>query len=346
MVDQNTDFFQIVDNFAKTANIPSIPIIKSNLNFLPKFTIAIPTYKRPKLLKEALDSALNQTICIDYEVIVVDNNPERGCDTEKLMNSYNDTKLSYFKNSENLQMAGNWNRCFELANGNYVVMLHDDDILLRNFLEECNLVLSKIQNISILKPTQIDWIDDKNSIQPTINQIKARKIQRLYDLSNYSGFQLGAPTGCLFKKQDIIKMGGYNHDFYPNFDFCYAVLHSRHFNVYKYNQQLFIYRWAENDSRKTSSLEGFVKNDYFLINQILKNNRMPKWMINCYLRYLLKNKLVNMRAIDMEFSLKIEDFGIKELNRFSSFIIKKIINVLRRLIPLLTTTTINQSWKE
>ena len=145
------------------------------------------------------------------------------------------------------------------------------------------------------------------------------------------------------KKQDIIQLGGYNQNFYPNFDFCYAVLHSKHFNVYKYNQQLFIYRWAENDSRKTSSLEGFVKNDYFLINQILKNNKMPKWMINCYLRYLLKNKLVNMRAIDMQFSLKIEDFGIKELNRFSSFIIKKILNVLRRLIPLLTTTTLNQS---
>lgn len=340
MVDQNTDFFQIVDNFAKTANIPSIQIINSSLNFLPKFTIAIPTFKRPKLLKEALESALNQIEYYDYEVIVVDNDPERDCDTEKLMTSYNNTKLSYFKNKENIQMAGNWNRCFELAKGNYLVMMHDDDILLNNFLKECNFVLSKIQNISILKPTPIDWIDDENSFQPTIKLIKTRKIQRLYDLSNYSGFQLGAPTGCLFKKQDVIQTGGYNQDFYPSFDFCYAALHSRHFNVYNYNQQLFIYRWAENDSRKTSSLEGFVKNDYFLINQILKENRIPKWLIKTYLRYFLKNKLINMKAINMEFSLNIEDFGIKELNRFSSFIIRKISSILGRLIPLLTTTTL------
>lgn len=339
MVDQNTDFFQIVDNFAKTANITSIPIIKSNLNFSPKFTIAIPTYKRPKLLKEALDSALNQTNCIDYEVIVVDNNPQRDCNTEKLMNSYNDTKFSYFKNSENLQMAGNWNRCFELANGNYVVMLHDDDILLSNFLEECILVLSKIQNISILKPTPIYWLDGKNSIQPTIKHIKTRKIQRLYDLSNYKYFQLGAPTGCLFKKQDVIQLGGYNQDFHPNFDFCYAVLHSKYFHVYNYNQQLFIYRWADNNSRKISSLEGFVKNDYFLINQTLKN-KIPKWLINAYLRYWLKNKLINMKVINREFSLKIEDFGENELNKFSSFILRNILSILSRLIPFLTTTTI------
>ena len=63
IVDKNTDFFQIVDNFAKTKNIKSICIIDTKLDFVPKITIAIPTFKRADLLKEAINSALNQ---IDY----------------------------------------------------------------------------------------------------------------------------------------------------------------------------------------------------------------------------------------------------------------------------------------
>jgi hypothetical protein len=35
MIDQHTDFFEYVDNFAKTAHIPSIPIFESNLDYIP-----------------------------------------------------------------------------------------------------------------------------------------------------------------------------------------------------------------------------------------------------------------------------------------------------------------------
>ena len=67
MIDHNTDFFKIEDNFARTANIPSIAITESKLDFVPKVTIAIPTYKRAELLKESLNSAINQINFNDYE---------------------------------------------------------------------------------------------------------------------------------------------------------------------------------------------------------------------------------------------------------------------------------------
>ena len=152
MVDKNTNFFEIVDNFAKIENIESICVFESNLDFIPKVTIAIPTFNRTDLLKEAIDSALNQINYSNYDVVVVDNNPQRGCETEKLMISYEDSRLSYYKNRENIQMTGNWNRLFTLAKGEYVVMLHDDDLLFPDFLKECISLIDNEPKIGILKP--------------------------------------------------------------------------------------------------------------------------------------------------------------------------------------------------
>ena len=97
---------------------------------MPLVSIVIPTYKRVSTLRETLDSAIRQTGNHNYEILVVDNNPERGDETELLMAEYVSVKnLLYFKNTANIGMAGNWSRCSELAHGEWVVLIHDDDLL-------------------------------------------------------------------------------------------------------------------------------------------------------------------------------------------------------------------------
>ena len=62
--------------------------------------------------------------------MVVDNNPERECETEQLLREYKAIpNLFYYKNTENVGMTGNWNKLFELSQTNFVVMLHDDDLI-------------------------------------------------------------------------------------------------------------------------------------------------------------------------------------------------------------------------
>ncbi len=91
MVDNTTDFFKIKNHFKETEHISSIPIFENKLQEIPKFTIAIPTYKRSVYLREALDSAINQIDSVPYEIIVVDNNPERNDETELCMMHYVNT---------------------------------------------------------------------------------------------------------------------------------------------------------------------------------------------------------------------------------------------------------------
>ncbi|WP_138429435.1 glycosyltransferase family 2 protein [Fodinibius saliphilus] len=101
----------------------------------PLVTIGIPTYNRADgYLKNALESALQQTYP-NIEIIVSDNcSPDN---TEKLINSYKDERIKYFKHKKNIGANNNFNFCVEKANGMYFHMLHDDDLIDPDFIETC-----------------------------------------------------------------------------------------------------------------------------------------------------------------------------------------------------------------
>lgn len=100
-------------------------------------SIMIPTYRRADLLKEAIESALNQKTKYRYTISVIDNDADGDEATDKLMKEYCEkhTNILYYRNEQNIGMFGNWNRCIELSRTEWLCMLHDDDMLMENYLE-------------------------------------------------------------------------------------------------------------------------------------------------------------------------------------------------------------------
>jgi glycosyltransferase involved in cell wall biosynthesis len=103
-----------------------------------KVTIAIPTYKRLDYLREAVSSALAQNHH-NIEVLISQDPTENGLDDsirtwcQNLANQ--DLRVRYRFNAHNLGLAGNWNACVDAAEGEYIVIIGDDDRLLPNFVE-------------------------------------------------------------------------------------------------------------------------------------------------------------------------------------------------------------------
>lgn len=90
----------------------------------PKLSVCIPTYNRAALVSETIESVLTQQND-DVEVIVVDD--ASNDETASLAQEWVARGVRYYRNDTNLGMVGNWNRCIELARGNAVWILHDDD---------------------------------------------------------------------------------------------------------------------------------------------------------------------------------------------------------------------------
>lgn len=96
-------------------------------------SITIPTFKRFSLLKETLRSVFENQFSFPVEVIIVDNDPENEEQALEEMSEFSINEFRYYKNTQNYGMFGNWNQCLTLARGKYITILHDDDLLKKNF---------------------------------------------------------------------------------------------------------------------------------------------------------------------------------------------------------------------
>lgn len=103
-----------------------------------KISVCIPTYNGAKYVGEAITSVLAQTLP-DFELVIVDD-----CSTdqtETVVKSFDDKRIKFFKNPVRLGLVGNWNKCIELARGEYICIFHQDDIMLpENLMEKMTLL--------------------------------------------------------------------------------------------------------------------------------------------------------------------------------------------------------------
>lgn len=115
----------------------------------PLVSIGIPTYNRADgYLRECIDSAVNQTYP-NIEIIISDNSSTDG--TTELVTAYTDPRVRYFRHSKNIGANNNFNYCLEKANGDYFLLLHDDDLIDNDFIETCMKAADHKKGIGLIR---------------------------------------------------------------------------------------------------------------------------------------------------------------------------------------------------
>lgn len=273
----------IKNNFEKYSSVKSILLKGDEKVINLKYSIVIPTFKRVATLKDTLQSAINQDFNGKYNIIICDNNPERNDETELFMQGISDKRIKYYKNTENIGMTGNWNRCVELCDGEYFIMIHDDDILYPFFLKQCDKILHKHPNIKLLFPQRNMWYQSKEPLPPQPKNVTKARIYKLdYIDFLFSGIP---PTGILFNKEETIRLGGFDESTYPASDLYFSIKAIKESKVYLYTMSLSIYRWSINESFKLNTLLGFIEVFTPLRIWMRQRIKFPMLIINYLNRY-------------------------------------------------------------
>jgi len=108
-------------------------------------------------VRETLDSILAQTFT-DFELIISDN--ASTDQTEEICREYalRDKRIRYYRNDKNLGIARNFNRAFELSQGQYFQWTSHDDLYDQTYLEKCVEVLDNCPAV-VLCHAQAQIID-------------------------------------------------------------------------------------------------------------------------------------------------------------------------------------------
>lgn len=137
----------------------------------PLVTVAIPTYRRPEMLRGAIRSALAQTYR-SIEVLVSDSaaDPEIAA----LVASFGDPRLRYRDNGAVSDMSTNGKAMYQAARGEFIGTLHDDDEWEPDFLEQ--LVPPLLADPSVVLSFADHWVvDSAGLVREDLTEAEARK---------------------------------------------------------------------------------------------------------------------------------------------------------------------------
>lgn len=96
-----------------------------------KFSVLLPTRNRLEYLKYAVETVLRQDYD-DWEIIISDNFSEQ--DIAGYVRSLDDPRIKYYRTDSFVSVTENWNNALDKSSGEYVIMLGDDDCLMKGHL--------------------------------------------------------------------------------------------------------------------------------------------------------------------------------------------------------------------
>jgi glycosyltransferase involved in cell wall biosynthesis len=128
------------------------------MHIRPRVSIGLPIYNGEPFLQQALDSLLSQTYT-DFELVISDNaSTDR---TAEICAAYTarDPRIRYHRNAQNIGVDRNFNRTFDLSQGEYFRWAAADDLCAPTLLERCVEVLDARQHVVLCYPKS-RYIDD------------------------------------------------------------------------------------------------------------------------------------------------------------------------------------------
>lgn len=194
-------------------------------------SVVIPTYNRAHLIKQSLQSVLDQTLK-PYEIIVVDDFSTDN--TEEVIKSLNSPLIKYVKNQRKKGANGARNTGILMAKGEYIAFHDSDDIWLLNKLKLQYDFMRSNKNIDLCFCSMSRNICNKIVVIPDfyIRDVKKELLLRSI-ISTQTMFLRNQSPGSYLFSEDIKR--------FQDWDFCLSLLDRisfKHIPIVMVNQNI------------------------------------------------------------------------------------------------------------
>lgn len=177
-----------------------------------KVSVLMPVYNASEFLRQAIDSILNQTFK-DFELVLI--NDGSTDDSEKIIKSYNDSRIRYY-HQKNAGVAASLNRGIALVTGEYIWRHDADDISLPDKLEKEIGFLKEHPEFSLCA-CQVAFMTESGKVAWKYRQPNSATFgdEEYMDVSR-GDFNPYCPIthGTVLVKTDVMRgLGGYRPEF-------------------------------------------------------------------------------------------------------------------------------------
>ena len=172
-----------------------------------KFSVLLPTRNRLQYLKHALYSVLEQDED-DVEIIISDNFSEE--DIHSYVRSLNEPKIKYYRTDRFVSVTENWNLSMNYSSGDWIIMLGDDDCLMKGYFKTIRKITADHPNA--------DFIYSRGFLYAYPNVLPDSQNGRTIVLGNASFFKEGE-TAAKIAPQKALNLVKKSFNFVLEFTF-------------------------------------------------------------------------------------------------------------------------------
>lgn len=185
-------------------------------------TIAVPTYNGEKTIQNLLALLLPQCVN-DIELLISDNCSTDG--TRDIIREYKKKYqfIKYIRNEKNIGPDANFLQCMEKAQGHFIWLISDDDIVAEGAITQITRFLAANKNISLIYVTTRDFRGKYTGIE----NCSKHKPEVEVDIVTHS-------------KKTFVKYAGYYWGFMSSF-----ICNSERFNKIKNPERYFGTYWLQ-----------------------------------------------------------------------------------------------------
>jgi alpha-1,3-rhamnosyltransferase len=224
----------------------------SQTTHTPQVTVVIASYNHARYVRDSISSAIRQTYKNLDILIIDDGSTDDSVDTIRnyIAGLTNPARKITFIYRDNRGLCNTLNQAIEIANGDYLVTLASDDILLPRSVSLMIAAATKDTSIAGVAGSLIE-VDSNNKYVPVLfNRLLSRNLAAKF-ISFSERFSLAEPfpaTGSLFEKLALIDVGGFSADTWVEDYYIHLKLLEAGYSLYRVKDFVALYRMHDSNS--------------------------------------------------------------------------------------------------